>query len=300
MSKNPLDKVTFRCIPCAYTFDAEPARIEDHPEVAAHPWAYFAPCPHCEEDCAEIAHNRNIRLGWGKSGPSDPYWLDGKRTMTPEQRARNKFNALKHGMYAREARFFPAHPGSKWCDGCEINHDHCRAQPACIRDASLVMRHVVAFQNRDPAMLREEHALLHGRMHVMLGRMMHHILQRGVALEAPRIYIDQEHGPKPVLDADGNQLIEITAHPLIKQMIDLIQKMGMTFEDLGMTEKQQTEEKQLAGYLDDKKVNRESMLEHQERQTEALENLGKLFEKSREQKSKDPVLLEYARDDNEQ
>lgn len=298
MSSDPLSSVTFRCRPCAWTFDAEPARIEEEPEIEQHPWSYYAPCPHCGEECAELAQHRNLRLALGKhKGPANPYWLDGKRTMTAEQKARNRFNGMKHGHAAKVATYFPAKPGSQWCGGCDVDIDYCRAQPACIRNAQLILRHQIAFETKDPSLLRELRAELHGQIQVMINMMMLDIFRSGVSIEKPEYYFDASGKMCFIYDENGKPVTIPIANPLIKHLTDLIQKMGMSLEDLGMTEKQQVEETQLRGYLDTQRVNQDSLLEHQERQSKALELLSEQFARSRERLKRDPVLLEFSQEE---
>ena len=42
-----ISHVNFRCGECRRAFEGEPDLIEDAPEQAHHPYAYFAHCPHC-------------------------------------------------------------------------------------------------------------------------------------------------------------------------------------------------------------------------------------------------------------
>lgn len=117
--QQPLDQITFHCDACYRSFKAAPRRVEDEPETEHHPFRYFAVCPRCDAECEQARFERGLIKAWASAtGPRTP---EGKAASaknleghpTPEEALRTRFNAMKHGMAAKVATYFPAKP-----DGC--------------------------------------------------------------------------------------------------------------------------------------------------------------------------------------
>lgn len=109
-----LPEVTFHCRPSNYTFKAEPARIQDDPDQEHHPFQYFAQCSYCSDEAPQAQHERSLLKAWANA--TGPRTAEGKAATarnleghpTPEEALRTRFNAMKHGLCAQEATYFPA------------------------------------------------------------------------------------------------------------------------------------------------------------------------------------------------
>lgn len=126
------------------------------------------------------------------------------------------------------------------------------------------------------------------------------IVQDGVRLKSPQWYYDNDghfHLAAYIDERSGQKevIYDITAHPLLKLLIEYTSKLGLTLTDLGMTPKGQEDGETLRGHLDSQGQRQETLLEYQRQQAAALTQLGTLLERSRQQAEKDPVLVEYQR-----
>lgn len=303
--RDKLAEVSFAC-GCGHRFEAEPSRVEDVPEDERHPWEYFAECPECGDEARQAGWERGLLRAWANAtGPRTAEGL--ARTAanleghpTPEEAKRTRFNAMKTGMRAEVAQFFPAKPGKyPHCEGCEY-FDTCRPGDACQKRTELYMRHLIAFETSDPALLRQDHARLQATVRAIIDDIMLAILKTGVEVRTPEFWFD-ELGEVHIAeweDSTGHHLIEkVNAHPLIKPLKDLIAANNLALGDAGMTEKVREDQDMLRGHLDGQGKDRESLLEHQRRQADALEGLRGMIENSRREVEKDPILLEHRREE---
>ena len=96
-------------------------------------------------------------------------------------------------------------------------------------------------------------------------------------------------------DANGEMrtIDDVTAHPLLKPLYELISRNTDVLAKLGMTEKAKEEDATLQGFLDQKEQKAEDLRAFAERQTRALEDLTALIERSRAKQKRDPVLIEH-------
>ena len=70
---------------------------------------------------------------------------------TKEEAQRTRFNAMKHGLAARTATYFPAkYDGYEFCSTCDVDRNFCASQPACVKKTELFMLHHAAFEQRNP------------------------------------------------------------------------------------------------------------------------------------------------------
>lgn len=312
-----LDEITFRCRPCAVTWKTTSPRVEDAPEREWHPWRYFAPCPQCGEDCEQASWERNFlkMLAFPpdprNQGPKTP---EGRHACganlraiaaDPERLARRtakaRFNAMRHGLYAKVALYFPARPGKyPHCQGC-LYLDDCGSweHGACLRRTELFLQHRVAFQRRDPNALRDLHADNQAQIQAIFQDIILAITRTGVELKSPEWYHDKEgelHWVERVNDnGDVEPILKVEAHPLIKAMFEIMAKNNMTLGDLRMTPKAQDEEEALQGFIDGKSAP-DDLRQFAERQTVALEQLTALIARSRDRQQHDPVLIEHRRE----
>lgn len=238
------------------------------------------------------------------TGPTTP---EGKAAVTrnleghptPEEAQRTRFNAMKHGMTARTATYFPAKPGKyPDCEHCQYRLDCSVANLACRKRVELFMRTHIAFDTRDPKLLTELNADIQSNIMAIMQNMLITIVADGVALRQPAWYYDKDGGLHWVekIDPDSGEVtpvIEIQAHPLLKPLRELLAANGMTLTDLAMTPRVVESVESEMGQLDHQAQSREQLLEYSRRQTEAVEGLQALVDRGRARLARDPVLLEH-------
>ena len=297
------DQLTFKCSGCESCFDTVPGRWVDEP-ARAHPYRYFADCPECGEEVQQVAWQVGILCANARAtGPRTPEGkaiaaknLDGHPT--PQEATITRFNALKHGASAKTAVYFPARPGKyPQCETCDIDHDYCRQQPACLKRTELLMKHLVAFQQQDPDLLMENHAFMQANLSALVEDMLLNIVQKGVAIESPAFgfskdgfqlaeYKDRKTGEMVIIN-------DLKAHPLLKPLFELLGKNNLSLADLNMTPKIKADQEESMGRLVQDQESAEKLEDYQNRQTRALERMSGLIAKSRERLKDDPVLLEH-------
>lgn len=306
------DFIHFHCNACGENFEGAPQRVEDVPDQEWHPHCYFATCQVCEREAKQAAWERGLWKAWKHA--TGPKTADGKAASArnlegnnqPEQIARSRFNAMKHGVFAKTATYYPAKPGKyPHCASCEHFNNGCDEQlrpgkrnpPACLKRIELFMDFHIAFDTRDPAMLTKYHANMQAMVFQLVNDMILAIVRDGVSLQVPEWHFDKDGGLHYVTypDASGEQrhVMQTNAHPLLKILIEFMNRNGMALPDSGMTMKVKDDTEQLQGYLQADTDRSESALAYKERQTKALEGLAALIHRGRERQAKDPVLLEH-------
>lgn len=301
--RDRLDSTTFRCDACVFTWDAPPQRIEDDESTPWHPWAYFAACPHCGEDTPQQPQARHLLKMWARAtGPKTP---EGKAAVrknleghpTPEATLRTRFNAMKHGLNAQVATYFPAKPGGyPHCVGCEYLSS-CHEQIACLKRTELFMKHRIAFDTGDPRLLTDLRADLHATLSALVQDMLIAVLSDGARQEVPEWYYDRDgvfHLAQFVDRDTGEvrQITKITEHPLLKRIGEYVSRFGLDLNSQGMTPKVQEDADVIRGHLEQQGENSQMALEYQRQQAQALTNLSSLIESARNAARQDPVLLE--------
>lgn len=317
----PLDEITFRCLACKRNFKSSSPRIEDAPERDWHPWRYFAPCPDCEQDCEQVYWERNfIKMLASPPNPANcgPKTEEGRHNCgknlrelnaDPERKQRRsakaRFNGMRHGLYAKVATYFPARPGHyPHCTGCPYRED-CGTwdHGACLHRTELFLRHRLAFQQKDPDALRDINADNQAQIQAIFSDILLAIVRTGVELQSPEWYTDKEgklHIAEHVTaEGDVKTIMKVEAHPLLKPMIEILNRNNMTLGDMRMTPKVHEEEAEIQGFIAARNVTEDTMTDFAARQTEALERLAGLIERSRDLQKRDPVLLEHQRDGDE-
>ena len=304
--RDRLDEVRFRC-DCGHIWEAAPDRVEESGEEF-HDWTYHCACPECGEEAGQDPGQRRMLKMWANA--TGPRTEEGRAASaanleghpTPEETQRTRFNAMKHGLDAKVATYFPAKPGGyDACQGCPYRENRCLVEEArggpCIQRSELYFQNHLAFEHKNPELLRDRMASLQASIASIIDMMILDIVRRGVTITAPRWYIHPEDGFQiaEYTDEDGNLrlLTEVNAHPLLNPLIDYLKKNGQTLADAGMTLRQQDDDALLEGYIDSKRLDRETEGEQRERQTAALERLTGLVESAQQDRGKDPVLLEY-------
>lgn len=299
-SSDPMKLVAFVCRECRHAFEAEPGRADPTPEVEHHPWSYWAECPACGEEAGQAAWQRNLLKAW--TNPTGPKTAEGKaRTAanlaghpTPAEAQLTRFNAMKHGLFARTATFFPAKPGRyPHCDSCEhLETKACLPQRACLKRAELFLRHQVAFETQDPSLLMG----LRGDQQAMISALIDDMLltiamDGGPRLKSPEWYSDKDGGFHLAGFEDAEtgefiQLYKLEAHPLLKPVIDFISKNAMTLADLEMTPKVQTGQELMRGYLDQEGETKEAAADFRERMSAQQQHLMRLIENTQPRESR--------------
>jgi len=303
-----LDKVTFRCRACRATFSAVPGRVDDAPEREWHPWAYFADCPECgEPDQEQEPRERALLKAWTAAhhGPKTPEGIAAVTANlvghpTPEEARRTRFNALKHGLAAKTATYFPARPDKyAFCKSCDVDRGWCAEQPACSKQTILFMQHHAAFEQRNPKHLSGLYADLQAALFALLQQVLQTIIADGVKIEAPQYYTnkDGELIIAEYYDDTGKKrtIMDIQSHPLFKPLGELLSRNNLSLSDMGMTQKVIEDEDAEMGRLESQAQSREAIAEFAERQARALESLGALMDRASARKDSDPVLIEHQR-----
>ena len=300
-----LDVVVFRCCDCRKNFECAPERVVDEPERPHHPFRYVAACPVCGEDVEQAQYQVNLIKAWcNATGPKTDSGkaataknLDGHPT--PEEAKRTRFNAMKHGLNARVAQYFPAKPGGyAACDTCDIERSFCASQPACQKQTQLFMLHQAAFEQRDPKHLIPIYADMQAGITAIMQQILQTILKDGVSLKTPAWAVDAE-GKVVIAEYDDlatgqrRTIYELKAHPLLRSLQDFLSKNGMSLADMGMTPRVIEQEEAALGKLAQDGESQQSLLEYSQRQALALENLADLAKRANAKKQQDPVLIEY-------
>ncbi len=314
--KDALTDVPFYCSVCRYGWRGEPGRIEDAPELEWNPYRYFTACPECGEEVAEQAWSRNLRKAHQHA--TGPRTDEGKAATagnlvghpTPEESKRTRFNAMKHGAFARTATYYPAKPGQyAICDGCEYLNNGCnepwmqkpghKNPPACLKRTELFMRHQIAWDAQDPKMLLTLQSEMHGAVHAIITDMLMTVARDGVTLRNPEWYYDKDGGfhlasYRDQDDPEVEHLIyEVNAHPLLKPLTDMMARFGMTLPDSNMTVRAQADAEEIRGFVEAEEDDREHARDTRERAAGSLKKLESLIARSQERQADDPVLREF-------
>jgi hypothetical protein len=305
---DPLLEVNFYCRHCRHKFVREPGRVEDAPD-RDHPYLYYATCPKCENEAEQAPWEMALMASHGRAtGPKTP---DGKAAVTrnldkahtPEIHARTRFNALKTGVHANTLNYFPARPGQyPMCDGCELVDSICWQNTICMKEADRQMRYHIAFENKDYSLILQDHAAMHATIQAIINNIMLTIIKTGVEVRQPVWYVNKENGFQLAEYTNPNSgelelITEVKAHPLLKVLTEFIGKNSLSLSELAMTPRVQEQESHIKGHLDSEAARGDSLLEYQQRQAVALENLQQMIENSRQRVNSDPILIEHSQDE---
>lgn len=308
-----LDRVNFRCLVCRHTWSSKPDLVEPDadPEAQHHPFKYFAECEYCGASHQPQApwERALLKAHQTSTGPRTPTGQAASAANlaghpTPEEALRTRFNAMKHGLNARVATYFPAKPGGyEFCKRCDVDRLWCSDQPACVKQTELFMLHTAAFEQRNPKALAKIHGDLHAALVASLQMCLQAVLGDGVVIKTPRLerHVDEDGNENYMavsyVDDKGqvHHVYDYQSNPAFKPIADLVTRLGLSLSDLGMTVKaQEDEEGELRGRLagaDDKPL--DTMAEFSARMAKALEKMPALVEASRKASAADPVLVEY-------
>ncbi|WP_062113084.1 hypothetical protein [Collimonas pratensis] len=304
--RSQLKEVTFRCVRHG-GFKAEPARVDADPDDAVHPWRYFSLCPVCDEECAQAHWERSLLKAWQKA--TGPISEEGKAASaenlvghpTKEESLRTRFNAMKHGASAKVATYFPAKPdGYAMCATCDVDRYFCEQQPCCVKQTQNFMLHHAAFEQRKPGMLTGMYSELQAAVFSILQQIIMTIIADGVKLTRPEFHFD-ERGKLSLATytdekGESRTIMEVSAHPLLKSMSELLTKNNMSLADMGMTNKVIEADDMLPGQLGSNTIPILSDDEYKRRQLAALQDLSAKVMRSNQLTASDPILVEFGRE----
>lgn len=306
---NSVDSIRFRCPSCRNEWEGEASRVEDMPE-RSHPFAYFDDCPKCEIESPQIYWEIGLFSRWAMA--TGPKTAEGKAKSaanldghpTPEEAKRTRYNAMKHGLTARQAKFFPAKPGKyPHCESCDVDWGYCSQQTACLKRTELFMKYHMAFENQDPDLLRDLHADTQAGVGAMLEDMLISILSDGVTLKSPQYGFDKDGGMHLARYKDElgqvHTIEDVKAHPLLKVFGEYLTRNNLSMADMNMTPKVQTDQGIQMGNLADEGESKETLKEVSERQTLLLGQLKDQISRSKKRLDEDPVLLEHKTEESE-
>ena len=302
----PLLAINFYCKPCVYSFKAEPARVEDNPDQPHHPYRYIGTCPKCKKDANQASWEINLIKAWGNA--TGPKTDEGKAATaanleghpTKEESLRTRYNAMKHGMTARVATYFPAKPdGYAFCHGCDVDRVWCSEQPACAKQTEIFMLHQAAFEQRNPKHLMGLYSDMHSGIFLLVQQIIQTVIADGVKVEQV-VWDYDKNGEVRVAeyyDEEGKRRIlrkELQAHPLLRSLGELLSRTGLTLEDMGMTTRAiEADDDFMAGNTTDDGEGKEPIDAYRQRQLEALSAMAEKIQRANAQTEKDPILLEY-------
>jgi hypothetical protein len=308
-----LEEVNFRCSVCRSHWSGLPDLVEPDDEAEHHPFRYFADCRYCgAKHQPQAAWERALlKAHRHATGPrtreglaSTSRNLEGHPTQ--EEALRTRFNAMKHGLTARTATYFPAKPnGYAHCKRCDVDRLWCAEQPACVKQTELFMLTHAAFEQRDPRILGRVHSDLHAALVGALQLCVQQALADGVVIKTPKVeYVAGEKGEPgghvavSYVDGEGrtHQIYDYMANPVFKPIADLVTRLGLSLADLGMTAKAADEdEAQLRGRLAGAAHATEHLQDFSQRMAAAMEKLHGVIGQARKEAAADPVLLEHQR-----
>jgi len=286
--KDPLLLVNFKCHSCGSTQECEPDRVVDAPEHEYHPWLYYAYCDACGAEAEQIFWERNILKA--NANATGPKTLEGLASSaknleghpTTEESKRTRFNAMKHGLNARVATFFPAKPGNyPECKECEhAAREDCVPQRVCLKKTEIFLRYHAAVESGDPELIKGYMADSQANMMALMHQMMLQMVEDGGPRQlTPMWHGDKDGGvhfveyPDPKT-GEKTQLYEAKEHVLLKRYMEFVVKNSMSLEDMGLTVKSRDEAETLKGFInnesDKQETQTEYMLEMKKKQNELL------------------------------
>lgn len=279
--------------------------MEDDDSQPHHPYRYIGTCDKCGKACGQVSWERALFKAW--STATGPITEEGKAATaanlaghpTQEESLRTRFNAMKHGLTARTATYFPAKPdGYSFCSTCTVDRVYCAAQPACVKQTELFMLHHAAFEQRNPKHLMGIYSDLQASVLAVVQLIIQTIVGDGVKIEAPQWYVDKETGRLVIaeyIDENGDRRVikDISAHPLFRPLGEMLTRANLSLSDMGMTQKTIEAEVEQTGRLAHEIESREETDAFRQRTLQALEQMAEKVMRANAQTESDPILIEY-------
>lgn len=304
----PLTAITFRCDPCRRDVNCAPERVEDAEDRPHHPWRYFATCTWCGAEMEQAGWERSLMKAWTKAtGPRTPEGIAATAKNleghpTPEEARRTRFNAMKHGLSARTATYFPAKPDKyAFCASCDVDRLWCANQAACVQQTRNFLLHHAAFESRNPKLLAGTYSELQAAVLATVQQILQTIIADGVKLETPEWftheggmvlaqYTDPETGEIRIIK-------NVEAHPLFKPLSELLTRANLSLSDMGMTMKVVDEDEAELGRIQKDRQQQEQLAEFAGSTSKSLAALEDLVRRSQERTRADPLLIEHAQEE---
>ena len=253
MSDDKKKNVYFHCQPCKVVW------LADDDSYVTVGESLQAVCPVCEKHDGVIHCSWrvfNLYKGWGMA--TGPRTEEGKR--------RASLNNWKHGRFASQLHIIaPAKPEKlPACSSCTIV-EKCKSQKFkyCPVDLETIALFIQAYQEGKVNDLKDIAGMNQAQVQKILQNMVHHIMENGVYLTTKIPVLDDDK--RPVKDDDGN-IIYITRHEknnLLKDIPSFINTLGFSAEQQDMTPAKRQESETLKGHLQDRKEERQSLLQVQ-------------------------------------
>jgi hypothetical protein len=251
---------------------------------------------------------KNAMKAWAKA--TGPKTEEGKAASaanldghpTPDEALRTRFNAMKHGLNARTATYFPSKPdGYAFCAGCDVDRVHCASQPACVKKTELFMLHHAAFDQRNPKHLMGIYADLQASIFAMVQQIIQTIVADGVKVEQVVWDRDSEGNVRVAeyLDEHGERHIireNMMAHPLFKPLGEMLSRANLSLADMGMTQKVIEAEEDAMGRLEHDQDEQESVAAYRQRTLSLLAGMAEKVQRANKLTEHDPKLIEYQQD----
>jgi hypothetical protein len=222
---------------------------------------------------------------------------------TPEESRLTRFNAMKHGMEARTASYFPAKPDKyPFCGKCEVDRYWCSQQPACVKQTELFMLHHAAIDQRDPKVLGKVHADLIASLTATLQMCLQAVIADGVVIKTPKVELSRDGVPVTLTyetEQDGvrerHVVYDYHSNPLFKPLTDLITRLGLSMSDLGLTVKASEEDDPAGiGALSlPGGTSKEALEDFSRRASEAMVGVREQLGRAQARLRSDPVLIEH-------
>lgn len=315
--KLPQKQLGFKCHPCDAGFKSSDYRTEPK-DGGTLPYDFYAPCPLCDKD-SPLAFwqvgQLKIFFNGDKPGPKTPEGIAAvtknlEGHPTPAEAKITRMNAMVHGLHSTQIHTFPARPGKyPECQGCELNQKQaladgtCKDNKICTKKTELMLMFLHAFDSSDPKALNDHHAIQQAKIHHIFDGMLNNIIQDGDTLKRPFGGFNKDGEFRPAFDTDhdGNKIpiMEITTHPTLKPMIELLQKNNLSLSDLGMTNKVQEDQEISRGFLEDSGVAQETIADFMKRSDQLLGSLSQHRDNAEQLTKSDPALRDYLDDEDE-
>jgi len=290
--KDPLLAVNFKCHSCGATQHCEPDRVVDAPDHDYHPWLYYLDCDACGAEAEQVFWERNLlKANACATGPKTAEGLANTAKNleghpTPAETKLTRFNAMKHGLNARVASYFPAKPGKyPACSDCEhAENQDCVQYKACVKQTEIFLRYHAAVEQNDPELIKGYMADSQAGIMAMINQMLLSIVEDGGPRQlAPVWHGDKDGGINFVkyhneTTGEKEQIYDIKEHPLLKRFLEFVTKNSMSLEDMGLTAKSRDEAETLKGFLDhesDKQETESDFRIEQKKKTDELLSLLK-------------------------
>lgn len=259
----------------------------------------------CGKECVQAHWDRNLLKAYAKA--TGPRTAAGKAVSaanldghpTPDEVLRTRFNAMKHGLSAKTATYFPAKPdGYAFCSGCDVDRVHCSTQPACVKKTELFMLHHAAFEQRNPSHLKGIYSDLQASIFAMVQQIIQTIVADGVKVDQVVWDRDPEGNIRVAeyFDEKGERHIlreNMMAHPLFKPLGEMLSRANLSLSDMGMTQKVIEAEEDQLGRLTHDQEEQESVEAYRARTLSLLAGMAEKVQRANKLTESDPKLIEF-------